>query len=275
MQKLFLFVFLIIFCVSCAHVEPEPPEMFPKTDISMQTVKSIEELSTALPSLKSRCYIGLTINGRPEPKIKGILRWMRNKEEIAFRLTGFTPINTTAFDALYLNGKFLLAIPSDEVVMVMAQDDLLPNKKRFKMVSDSIRNILLPWSSTEPSLLMPCKSNLPYPSNSKCLKMKNSNDILGLDVNSNAPLWIESEDVIVTYAKHILLSDGTPYPQFFYIKFTGIPLEITISLKETEIMNYNIKDEVFNPAPFFQMPFYPLSKYLEQLTGEIRENERQ
>lgn len=270
MQKIFLLIFLIIFSASCAPIEPDIPEMPPKVEIKTLKVKSIEELSRALPSLKSRCHIGLTINGRPEPKIKGVLNFLRNEDEIAFRLTGFTPINTTAFDAIYLNGKFLLAVPSDDVVMVMAQDDLLPNKKKFKVVSESMKNILLPWSSTDSTLLTPCKTNIPYPANSKCLKIKNSENIVGLDVNSNAPLWIESEDFIVTYAEHILLSDGTPYPQFFYIKFTGLPLEISISLKETEIMNYTLKEEVFNPSSFFQMPFYQLSKYLDEMSKQIR-----
>jgi len=275
MQKIFIFFLLMIFSVSCSPVKPDLPDIQHKhehdKEIYKPGIKSIEELSHGLQSLKSRCYISLTIKGKPEPKIKGILHWMKNKNDIAFRLTGFTPINTTAFDALYLNGKFLLAIPSDEIVMVMAQDDLLPNKKKFKIVSENIKNILIPWSATDSTLLIPCKTNLPYPSNSKCLRMKNSDDILGLEVYNNAPLWIESEDVIVTYAEHIFLSDGTPYPQFFLIKFTGIPLEINISLKETEIMNYTISEELFNPSSFFQMPFYPLSKYLDEIAKQIKE----
>jgi hypothetical protein len=35
-------------------------------------------------------------------------------------------------------------------------------------------------------------------------------------------------------------------------------------------MHYTLQDEIFNPSPFFQMPFYPMSKYLDEITKQLK-----
>jgi hypothetical protein len=255
----------------CALLSPAAtPQLKPLREISAPVSEALEHQARLPASLSAKALVQFTIKGKTQPRVRGMINWVRTEDGLKFRATGLGAMGVTVFDCLISDSWFYLYIPSHGVIYTANfNNDTLPDGVGLSRLADEAVLVLAPWSAYEIDgrNISECggghgERELAHP---LCIAFAENGQrgLVGLDPKTLAPLYLRLQDINVRYGASNELSDGSPYPDSFHLEIAGLKLQIDISLKE--VLSARPDDSIFDPMPFCQGRIAPLSILLDRI----------
>lgn len=262
---------LILFEGGCAlFSNTSTPQLNSLKEISAPISNALEHQARLPAGLSAKAWVQLTIKGKAQPKIRGMISWVRTDDGLKFRATGLGVMGVTMFDCLISDGWFYLYIPSQGIIYTAnCSDDTLSDDTGLSRLADDLILVLAPWSAYEIDGrgISECgggyeERDLPH---SLCIDFTQNGQrgVVGLDPKTLAPIYLSLKDINVYYKTSSGLSDGSPYPDSFHLEIADLKLQIDMSLKD--IIATRPDDSIFDPMPFCQGRIAPLSILLDRI----------
>jgi len=214
-------------------------------------------------SLTARGNLTFSFRGQTQPRIKGLLRWVRTQDDLRVRLTGIGAFGMTVFDCLLGQGALYLYVPSKEAVYVGRNEEILEGRSFGDLIQE-VGWFLSPWAvfHAEDWETVPCDRDAADGSGAGglCLIFFTGAQLgfAHFDEATMAPFSLELPDISVHYDSPVGLRDGTPYPSRISARLREFPLTVQVHLKEMKVGSLAPADEMFDPSPFLGLPMLPL-----------------
>ena len=225
-----------------------------------------------LPScLKAKAMVQFTLKGKPQPKVRGVINWVRTEDGLKLRVTGLGPMGVTVFDCLVSQGWFYLYIPSHGVIYTANLDDAAPYGDSLNGLADDAALVLAPWSAYAKygKEISKCPAGQVGDSSQSplCIQFMEygQRGVVGFDPLTLAPIYLKLHGLDVKYDAPVVLSDGSPYPTGFHLGITRLTLDIDVTLKDIEASEPSSQASLFDPSPFCQGRIVPLYVLLQGL----------
>lgn len=272
MIKSIFAIFLSVLLGGCALVSsPNVVSVRPPRQINGPVLYALGRQALLPFNLTAKAMIQFTLKGRPQPKIRGSINWVRAEDGLKLRITGFGPMGVTVFDCLVSRGWFYLYVPSHGVIYTASLDDSAENGCDLNGLADEAALILAPWTAYlkdgREVLDCPVWGVDNAPDDPLCIQFMEYGQkcVVGFARSTLAPVYFKLHGLDVRYDAPVALSDGSPYPAGFHLDMARLGLDIDVELKDIETSRAPSKTSLFNPAPFCQGRIVPLYVLLQKI----------
>lgn len=265
-------VLLMVPLSGCALISPqESVPVRPLKEITGPVPDALSRQAGLPSSLKAGALIQFILKGKPQPKVRGVINWVRTEDGLKLRATGFGPMGATVFDCLVSQGWLYLYIPSHGVIYTADLDDAAPDGDHLSGFADEAALILAPWAAyaRDGKKVSSCLAGQGDEAlrDSLCIKFMEDGQrgVVAIDPLTLAPVYLKLSGLDVKYDAAVALADGSPYPTGFHLAIARLGLDIDIELNDIETGKPSSQASLFNPAPFCQGRIVPLCVLLQRM----------